>query len=345
MLRVCGADWLRLRRGSADRARGQSTGESNDHFMCKRAAGSRRTTTLLGVIGAAAGAALWGAALAAQAGDPPPQPRSRRRTRTAARRPPASPAKPDPQDRVICRNEEPPTGSRLGGKRDLPHQASSGTRSSSDVAGMTASPTSSRTDPGPTHGLKAARRRRRMRLRRPFAPRPRLAHAAVPRYNACAFPGGLHDRDGDRGAQEGPRRVRGRPHPALRQAADGGAVHLPRPHGSGRLPARPGRGRAPAPAHRPVDRDLPVRGRADPQGLAGLRPGHPAGRGQLDDGGQGHHPFRAHRHSCAARPARACTACRPGSPCRRSGRRSSRASTIIPGPTCPPTRARGSTPA
>lgn len=75
-------------------------------FMRKRAAGSRRTTTavLAVVIGPAAGLALWGAAMAAQAGDPPPQqPAADAHSGAPA---PSEAAKPDPQDRVICKVEE-----------------------------------------------------------------------------------------------------------------------------------------------------------------------------------------------------------------------------------------------
>jgi hypothetical protein len=80
-------------------------------FMCKPAAESRRTTALLA---AAAGVALWGVAMAAQAGDQPSaQPAADAHNGAVAS---SKPAKPDPQDRVVCRQEE-ETGSRLGGHR------------------------------------------------------------------------------------------------------------------------------------------------------------------------------------------------------------------------------------
>src|SRR5690606_34258239 len=71
------------------------------------------------------------------------------------------------------------------------------------------------------------------------------------------------DRAGDPATPPLPRRFRGGPHAALREAAHGGAVRVLRPHGAGGLPARhPARsGRAPASAPRPGHRDLPVRWR------------------------------------------------------------------------------------
>jgi len=87
------------------------------HFMRKPAAGSQRTTALLA---AAAAAALWGVAMAAQAGDTQPaDPQQPAQSAAAAQSgaPAAStPAKPDPMDRVVCREEE-TTGTRLGGTR------------------------------------------------------------------------------------------------------------------------------------------------------------------------------------------------------------------------------------
>lgn len=86
------------------------------HFMRAPAAGSRRTAALLAaVIGPAAGLALWGAAMAAQAGDQPPQPSPADAHSSAPAV--AKTDKPDPEDRVICRELEAPTGSRLGAKR------------------------------------------------------------------------------------------------------------------------------------------------------------------------------------------------------------------------------------
>ena len=86
--------------------------------MRKPAAEARRTTVLLGAIGMTAGAALWSLALAAQAGDPQPQPQSPQPAADAHNGAPAAskPAKPDPENRVICRTEE-VTGSRLGGRQ------------------------------------------------------------------------------------------------------------------------------------------------------------------------------------------------------------------------------------
>ena len=82
------------------------------HFMRMPAPEERRTTVLLA---AAAGAALWGAAMAAQAGDQPtPQPAADAHSAAPAA---TKPTKVDPDDRVICRDEDAPTGSRLGATR------------------------------------------------------------------------------------------------------------------------------------------------------------------------------------------------------------------------------------
>jgi hypothetical protein len=71
---------------------------------------SRNRAVLAAVIGPAAGLALWGAAMAAQAGDQAPQQQPAADTHSV------TPAKPDPDDKIICRDEDAPTGSRLGSK-------------------------------------------------------------------------------------------------------------------------------------------------------------------------------------------------------------------------------------
>ena len=98
--------------------------------------------------------------------------------------------------------------------------------------------------------------------------------------------------------------------------------------GPARLAARRGHGRAPAPAHQPRHRHLSVRGRD----RASRQPRHPAGdragRGQSDDRGQRHRPFRALAGRRARRRARRSTACRPGSRCPTARRRSTRRSSM-----------------
>ena len=108
-----------------------------------------------------------------------------------------------------------------------------------------------------------------------------------------------------------------------------------RSHGAGRLPARhPAHGRrAAASAHRPVDRDLPVRRRDHAPRQPRLGAGDPAGRGQLDDRRPRHHPLRALR-ARAPRGRTACTASRPGWRCRRATRRPSPASRTTAPTTC-----------
>jgi hypothetical protein len=69
---------------------------------------SKASQLVLALLGAAG---LWAAAAAAQAGDPPPVNKDQAQTAASGQT-----AKPDPQDRVICREEE-VTGSILGGKR------------------------------------------------------------------------------------------------------------------------------------------------------------------------------------------------------------------------------------
>ena len=102
------------------------------------------------------------------------------------------------------------------------------------------------------------------------------------------------DRYGDRAASPRPRRLRGAPGPAVRAAADGRPVHLLRPDGSGGVPARPGDRRTAASAHRAGHRHLSDPGRDHPSRQPGHAAGDPARRGQLDDRGPWHRPFRAH---------------------------------------------------
>ena len=68
------------------------------------------------LLAAAGSVALWGLAMAAQAGDPPPpapqQPADAHSSAPAA----TQPGKPDPNDRLICRDDE-ETGSRLHSSR------------------------------------------------------------------------------------------------------------------------------------------------------------------------------------------------------------------------------------
>ena len=73
--------------------------------------------------------------------------------------------------------------------------------------------------------------------------------------------------------------------------------------GPGRIPDRAGAGCAAAPAYRPVDRDLPVRGRDPAPRQPRLAAADPPGRRELDDRRARHRAFRAHRRG-AARPRR-----------------------------------------
>ena len=76
-----------------------------------------------------------------------------------------------------------------------------------------------------------------------------------------------------------------------------------------------GHRRAPAPAHRARDRDLPARRRDHPPRQPRHAAADPPGRGQLDDRGPRHRPFRAHGAEARAAGAPSCSASRPGSPC------------------------------
>ena len=100
--------------------------------------------------------------------------------------------------------------------------------------------------------------------------------------------------------------------------ADRRPVHLLRSHGTGRVRAGAGRQRAAAPAHRPRDRDVPVRRRVHAPRQPRHGAGDPAGRRQLDGGRSRHRAFGAHAAGGARRrtaaPVR--TASRPGSRCR-----------------------------
>ena len=100
--------------------------------------------------------------------------------------------------------------------------------------------------------------------------------------------------------------------------------------GPARAEARRGHGRAPAPAHQPRHRDLSVRGRDPSPRQHRVEPGDRARRGQSDDRGRGHRPFRAQPGRGARRAARGSTGCRPGSRCPTARRRSTRRSTMCP---------------
>lgn len=91
-------------------------------FMCKSATTPLRMKASQAAVGLLAAAGLWAAAAAVQAGDPPPanqgqtQAQTQAQTQTQAQATSNKPAKPDPEDRVTCREEE-TIGTRLGGHR------------------------------------------------------------------------------------------------------------------------------------------------------------------------------------------------------------------------------------
>ena len=76
----------------------------------RSAASWLRTKATHGILALLAAASLSGAAAAAQPGDPPPANQGQAQTASSKT------AKPDPEDRVTCREEE-EIGTRLGGKR------------------------------------------------------------------------------------------------------------------------------------------------------------------------------------------------------------------------------------
>ena len=80
----------------------------------RSAASALRSKASHAVLALLAAASLSGAAAAAaaQAGDPPPANPAQAQAQAAA----STPAKPDPEDKVTCRQEE-EIGTRLGGKR------------------------------------------------------------------------------------------------------------------------------------------------------------------------------------------------------------------------------------
>lgn len=79
----------------------------------RSAASWLRAKATHGILALLAAASLSGAAAAAQAGDPPAANQDQAQAAQAAA---SKSAKPDPEDRVTCRQEE-EIGTRLGGKR------------------------------------------------------------------------------------------------------------------------------------------------------------------------------------------------------------------------------------
>ena len=110
-----------------------------------------------------------------------------------------------------------------------------------------------------------------------------------------------HDRARHQPAPPRPRRLRGGPRAAVRQAAHGGPVHLLRPHGPGGFPARhpAHRGRAAPSAHRPRDAHLSLRGRDHAPRQRRLGTADPPRRSELDDRRARHHAFGALRARAA----------------------------------------------
>ena len=108
------------------------------------------------------------------------------------------------------------------------------------------------------------------------------------------------DPDPDRAPLARSRLLRGPAGTPLHRVPDGRAVHLLRPDGAFRVPARTGHGRAAPSAYRPVHRHLLVRRRDHAPRQPRHRTADPAGRAELDDGGSRHHPFGAHRPDPAA---------------------------------------------
>ena len=110
-----------------------------------------------------------------------------------------------------------------------------------------------------------------------------------------------HDRARHQPAPPRPRRLRGGPRAAVRQAAHGGPVHLLRPHGPGGFPARrpAHRGRAAPPSHRAIDAHLSLRGRNHAPGQRRLGTADPPRRSELDDRRARHHAFGALRARAA----------------------------------------------
>ena len=103
--------------------------------------------------------------------------------------------------------------------------------------------------------------------------------------------------------------------PSAQEAHDR-PVHLLRPHGPRRFPARQRHRRPPPPAYRAGDGDLPVRRR----NVAPRQPRHRAGdlarRGQPYDRGARNRAFRARRRRSATADPSHCSASKPGSRCR-----------------------------